>query len=34
MTIKEYYEILMTIIGFSGLIALAIVILIITGLFF
>jgi len=33
MTIKEFYEILMSIIGISGLIALAVVLLIITGLF-
>ena len=33
MTIKEFYEILMSIIGISGLIALAVVVLIITGLF-
>lgn len=33
MTLKELYEIVMTIIGLSGLVALAIVILVITGLF-
>jgi len=34
MTIKEFYEILMSIIGISGLIALAVVVLILAGLFF
>jgi len=33
MTVKEVYEILLGIIGFSGLIALGVVILILTGLF-
>jgi hypothetical protein len=33
MTTKEIYEILMSIIGISSLIALAIVILVLTGLF-
>jgi len=34
MTVKEFYEILMAIIGISGLAALCIVIIIITGLIF
>lgn len=33
MTIKEFYEILIGIIGLSGLMALAVVLLVITGIF-
>ncbi len=33
MTVKEVYEIIMGIIGFSSLVALGVVILILTGLF-
>jgi len=33
MTVKELYEIVMAIIGMSGLIALAVVLLVLTGIF-
>jgi hypothetical protein len=34
MTIKELYEIILSIIGMSGLIALAVVLLVLVGIFF